>query len=352
VTLAAELRDAITAEGPIPFEQFQAQALYHPVFGFFSGTQLRSTKAGDFLTSPEVSPLFGETLAGFVRTEQASVVGQELVIVDAGAGSGSLLRPLLAGLDAPLEAWAVEASPAARAALEGVVPGRVVAEWHDLPQPFAGVIIANELLDNLPVSLARKTQAGWEEQWVGLNGDRLVLVPVSPRHEVAAWADQFGDGTPVGGLVEVQLAARQWIEQALASLRNGALVVIDYGDTVEGLAPRRSQGTLRTYRSHHLGPDPLLEPGSTDITVDVNFTAAEAAAKSAGAESVIVERQDRFLAAWGLRDRLSELRNRELELARDGDPMERLKVRSVKTEAETLLHPRGLGDFRVLVARK
>ncbi len=352
MTLAAELRATISASGPIPFEEFQSQALYHSEFGFFSGTQLRSTKAGDFLTSPEVSPLFGETLANFVRNERASMVGQELVIVDAGAGSGSLLRPLLAGLDAPAQAWAVEASPAARAALEGVVPGRVVAEWRDLPQLFAGVIIANELLDNLPVSLARKTQAGWEEQWVGLNGDRLVLVPVRARQDVAAWADRFGEGTPVGGLVEVQLAVQAWIEQALASLRRGALVVIDYGDTAEGLAPRRSQGTLRTYRSHHLGPDPLLEPGHTDITADVNFTAAEAAATAAGAESVTVERQDMFLASLGLRDRLSALRNRELALARDGDPLERLKVRSVKTEAETLLHPRGLGDFRVLVARK
>lgn len=352
MTLASELRDAITADGPVPFEQFQARALYDPTHGFFSGDELRSTKSGDFLTSPEISPLFGETLGRFVADALSASSAAQPIVVEAGAGSGSLLRPLLANLDRPVEAWAVEASPAARSALDHLVPGRVVADWDDLPVQFDGVIIANELLDNLPVSLARRTSDGWEEQWVGLNGDRLVLVPVPARDPVARWAESFGEGTPLGGLVEVQLAAWGWIVDALGSLRTGSLVLIDYGDTAEGLAPRRSQGTLRTYRSHHLGPDPLHAPGETDITVDVNFSAAEAAARAGGATSVEVYRQDVFLTRWGLRERLSELRARELDLARDGDPMERLKVRSAKTEVETLLHPRGLGDFRVLVARK
>ncbi|MDH3518598.1 MAG: SAM-dependent methyltransferase, partial [Acidimicrobiia bacterium] len=121
-------------------------------------------------------------------------------------------------------------------------------------------------------------------------------------------------------------------------------------DSAEGLAPRRQDGTLRTYRAHHLGPHPLDEPGATDITADVNFTALETVAREAGA-SVTVWRQEEFLASLGLRERISELRHRELALARSGDEMERLKVRTVRTEAETLMHPRGLGDFRVLVAR-
>ncbi len=128
------------------------------------------------------------------------------------------------------------------------------------------------------------------------------------------------------------------------------MVVIDYGDSAEGLAPRRAQGTIRTYRAHHIGPDPLDDPGDTDITADVNFTALVAVAENAGAE-VEVHRQDDFLAGLGLRCRLSELRHLELELARSDDALERLRVRSLRTEAETLLHPRGLGDFRVMVAR-
>jgi SAM-dependent MidA family methyltransferase len=173
---------------------------------------------------------------------------------------------------------------------------------------------------------------------------------VDARREVAAWAEEFGLPCVEGGIVEVQLAGEDWVRAAVRRLGVGTLLLIDYGDTSENLAPRRQDGTLRTYRSHHLGPHPLAEPGETDITVDVNWTAMAAAAEEAGA-TVELHRQDEFLAGLGLRERLSELRHEELALARDGDPMERLKVRSRKTEAETLLHPRGLGDFRVLVAR-
>ncbi len=127
--------------------------------------------------------------------------------------------------------------------------------------------------------------------------------------------------------------------------------MIDYGDTAENLEKRRVEGTLRTYRAHHLGPHPLDEPGETDITADVNFTALIDRVVQLGA-SIEYHRQDEFLDQFGLRSRLSKLRYQELDLARDGDPMERLKVRSTRTEAETLLHPRGLGDFRVLVVRK
>ncbi|MBT8249101.1 MAG: SAM-dependent methyltransferase, partial [Acidimicrobiia bacterium] len=123
-----------------------------------------------------------------------------------------------------------------------------------------------------------------------------------------------------------------------------------YGETAEGLLPRRTMGTLRTYRAHHLGPDPLTAPGETDITVDVNFTALIAAADEAGATASLM-RQDDFLAAQGLRTKLSELRHAELALAREGEPIERLRTRSEATDLETLLHPRGLGDFRVLDVR-
>jgi SAM-dependent MidA family methyltransferase len=133
-------------------------------------------------------------------------------------------------------------------------------------------------------------------------------------------------------------------------LEEGALVVIDYGATAEELESRRITGTLRTYRSHHLGPDPLYAPGETDITADVNFTALLAVAEAAGA-SVELHRQDDFLADLGLREVMSSLRHEELELARSGDELARLHARSRRTDAEALLNPRGLGDFRVLVAR-
>jgi SAM-dependent MidA family methyltransferase len=169
------------------------------------------------------------------------------------------------------------------------------------------------------------------------------------RPEVVAWCDAYAGAVPEGGMVEVQLAAAAWVRAALDRIGRGSLVIVDYGGTAEELEPRRTQGTLRTYRSHHLGPDPLVEPGATDVTVDVNFTAMVAVAEEAGA-TVSLLRQDDFLDDLGLRDVVRDLRRRERELARSGAGMERLELRSEATDAETLLHPRGLGDFRAMIA--
>lgn len=328
-------------------------ALYDPDGGFFATGALRSSREGHFLTSPEVSPLFGETLARFVEEERARLDDPEdFAVVESGAGSGSLLQPLLGALDSPVAAWAVEVSPAARRALAALLPPeRVVTALEDIPPPVTGVVLANELLDNLPAAVAVRIPDGWEERWVVAAGERLELAPHPARPEVAAWADRFGGPVAVGGVVEVQLAAAAWLRAALGLLAKGAVVVIDYGDTAEGLAPRRAEGTIRTYRAHHLGPHPLEAPGETDITADVNFTALLAVADEAGSATEY-HRQEDFLGELGLRDRLGELRHRELALAREGDSMQRLRVRSLRTEAEALLHPRGLGDFRVLVARR
>lgn len=338
--------EAIEETGPIPFEQFMELSLYHPEGGFFAIGKLRSEKAGDFLTSPEVSSLFGETLAGFIAMERQRI-GEPFELVEVAAGSGSMVSSILGAMSVPVTA--VEASPAARSALGAVLPEDRVTDMF--PETIRGVILANELIDNLPMALAQRVVAGWRERWVGLDRDQLVFVDAAPRPEVVSWLKAFAGDVEDGGWVEVQLAATEWVHDALSRLIQGALVLIDYGETAENLLPRRRDGTLRTYRAHHLGPHPLDEPGETDITADVNFTALLAAAESAGAR-VELQRQDDFLSGLGLRERLSELRGAELVAARAGDDMERLRLRTLKTEAETLLHPRGLGDFRVLVARK
>jgi SAM-dependent MidA family methyltransferase len=364
VSLLERLIAQIRSAGPIPFEEFQSVALYDPDDGFFGSGKLRSAKEGDFLTSPEVSPLFGETVAVWVNgilddlgrrgigsRHRESSGPSSPVLVEIGAGSGSLLRPLLGPLEHPFDAWAVEASPAARVALADLLPAnRVVQSLDETPTTFSGVVIANELVDNLPVALAVRTRGGWEERLVGEEEGRLVLVRHEARPEVAAWAERFGLPCPDGGRVEVQLAASSWLRDVLGRLESGAVLIIDYGETAEGLKHRRLEGTLRTYRAHHLGPQPLLGPGGTDITVDVNFSALVAVCEELAA-TVEVSRQDDFLESLGLRDRIAGLRERELTAARSGDTMAQLQARSERTNAETLLHPRGLGDFRVLVAR-
>jgi SAM-dependent MidA family methyltransferase len=346
MSLDQRIRNEIVTGGPMPFERFMDLALYDPDGGFFTSGKLRSERSGDFLTSPEVSALFGETLARYVNEERKRI-GEPFEVVEVAAGSGSLIGRLLLHFEVP--ALAVEASPAAREALGQVLPtDRIIAE---LPDRVRGVIIGNELIDNLPMAIAQKVDGAWRERWVGVDDERLAMIDAPPRPEVLAWLDDFAGEVPDGGWVEAQLTAVAWVEDVLRRLEAGSLLLFDYGDTAENLIPRRRDGTLRTYRAHHLGPHPLDEPGQTDITADVNFTALVAAAEAAGAQ-VELHRQDDFLVGLGLGDRLSELRHAELAAARSGDEMERLRLRTLKTEAETLLHPRGLGDFRVLIARR
>ena len=344
--------ERIRERTPVTFEVFMDMALYGTEGSYFRAGMLRSVKSGDFLTSPEVSSLFGQTLAEFVGREARRGCLSRPLVVDVGAGSGSLLRPLEEVMRPNVDLWAVEVSPPARQALAEVIgERRVVTDLEELPERIQGVIFANELLDNLPMALARKTSRGWRELWVGDQGGRLEWFEEPLRPEVERWLKRFAGPVPEGGMVEVQLKACQWIRDALARLESGALVVIDYGDTAEGLENRRAEGTLRTYRDHHLGPHPLAEPGQTDITADVNFTAVMEAAREAGA-SVTLLRQDEFLEDLGLGERIEKLRRQEVELARSGDELRRLQVRSLRTGAQTLMHPRGLGDFRVLIARR
>lgn len=345
MTLETRIIAEIRAGGPMPFERFMDLALYDPE-GFFGGSILRSDKAGDFLTSPEVSSMFGETLAIFMERERTRI-GEPFELVEVASGSGSLLGPLLE--TSKVGATAVEVSPAARQALASSLPE--VEVTAELPGSVRGMVVANELVDNLPMAIAQRVDREWRERWVGLDDGRLSFVDAPPRPRVLDWLEAYAGPVDDGGWVEVQLAAADWLRNVLERLQAGCVLVIDYGDTAENLGPRRRDGTLRTYRAHHIGPHPLDEPGRTDITADVNFTALVDLAKSHGAV-VELHRQDDFLAGLGLRSRLSDMREGELEAARDGREMERLRLRTVKTEAETLMHPRGLGDFRVLVCRK
>ena len=342
-----QIIDEIRRDGPIGFDRFMEIALYAPDGGYFTTGSLRSDRGGDFLTSPEVSPLFGDTIARFVAAEQGRI-GEPFSVIEVGGGSGSLLRPLLDGLDPAPLALVIERSAAARASLGSTVPeAEVIAELSRM----RGVIVANELLDNMPAVLVVKRSDQWMERHVSVADSGLELVDAEPRTEVVEWADRYAGPVPEGGQVEVQLQATDWIRGALAQLDAGALLLFDYGDLAENLVSRRAEGTVRTYRSHHLGPDPLAEPGATDITMDVNFSAAVAEAENSGAKVEFMRQVD-FLEQWGLQDHVGALRHEELAAARDGRTMERLMLRSRITDAETLMHPRGLGDFRVLVCRR
>jgi len=352
--LGERIRRLIHREGPIPFDRFMEMALYDPDGGYFASGPLRSRAEGDFLTSPETSGEFGATLARFVGQEFRRLGRPAgFTLLEVGAGSGTLLSPLLGALDWTPRTVALEASPAARQVLRQALPVVEVVPDRREPDRFRGVVIANEVVDNLPVAIAvRAEDGGWSERRVWSEGADLVLVEAPARPEVLAWLEAHAADVPAGGVVECQPAASDWMGRMIDLLEAGAVVVIDYGDTSEGLLPRRRRGgTLRTYRAHHLSRHPLDEPGSMDITADVDFSALARVASDRGMHTRLC-RQDEFLSGLGLSARREELRRRELAEARGGDPIERLRLRSMVKEIDTLLHPRGFGDFRVLVATR
>ncbi len=347
--LNSAIASIIRREGPIPFERFMSMALYHPDHGYFASGPLRSHQGGDFLTSPEVSAEFGAALSKYVEGEYRRLGAPDsFAVVEVGAGSGSLLEPLLGELGAfTPRSVAIEVSRAARNAIRTRLPQVEVVPPEGAPTRLTGVVIANEVLDNLPMALAVRRGKTWTERWVDVDAAGLCLVEVPARTEVSAWSDAYAGDVPEGGSVECQLQASAWLSEWMDRVEAGAILVIDYGDTSDGLRERYRQGTLRTYRSHHLGPHPLAYPGETDLTADVNFSALSGVAAGRGSRCKLV-RQRRFLRSLGIGDRLEELRRRELELAGSGAWQNRFRMRSRVKEIETLLHPRGLGDFMVL----
>ena len=227
-----------------------------------------------------------------------------------------VLGPAIAGEDDDAEA---QSQP-------GVGP--LFASAAELPaEHFVGVVLANELLDNLPFGLLEMTTAGWAEVRVGERDGRLVEQLVPCEHE--------GDA-PVGARVPLQTAARRWVEDAQAHLRRGRVVAVDYCDTTESLTSRPSDEWLRTYRGHARGGHPLERPGEQDITCEVAVDQLPPPASD--------RTQADFLSAHGLDEIVAEYRR----ASSTGVTLEQLAARSRVGEAAALTDPTGLGAFRVL----
>lgn len=260
------------------------------------------------------------------------------VVVEAGAGHGALAAAVRAAGFAGRYVC-VERSAVLRAAAAERVPGVEVVEA--LPAgPLEGVVLANELLDNVPFDLLERGPDGWLEVRVGA-GPAESLVPASG--DDAALAERLAPDAPVGGRVPVQRGAAAWLGSALASLRRGRVVVIDYADITPSLAGRPWLEWVRTYRAHRRGGHPLEAPGTQDVTCEVAVDQLAALVRPPDRDTA----QADWLRASGLDDLVAEARATWQERAALGD-LEALKARSRVGEAEALTDPTGLGAFRVL----
>ncbi len=323
-------------EGPIPFERFMSEALYGPA-GFYTRPDGGSAgRRGDFLTSPEVGPLFGTVLArAFDREWERLGRPDTFTVVDAGAGPGTLARSVLAAEPACAAAMryvAVEISAAQRSRHPAGVESR--AELPD--RPFVGMIVANELLDNLPFRLA-VFDDGWREAFVEVdrhgNATERLSAPFDPAPAVLPPTAVHGARAPL-----VDRAAR-WVDGARALLTRGSVVVVDYGVARTGeLAARPWRQWLRTFRGNERGDHYLHAPGSQDITVDIPFDQLP--------EPDSVRTQAQFLQFLGIEELVDAGRRYwEDHAARPG--LDAMRMRSRISESEALLDPSGLGGFLV-----
>lgn len=327
-----EIVAAIAAHGPLRFDHYLQLALYGE-HGFYN-SQGAAGRRGDFITSPEVGPLFGAVLARFIASERSRLGNPvDFTIVEAGAGPGTLARSLrAAGVDGRYVAVEVSAEQRERH------PGDVEPA-ADLPEgPITGVIVANELLDNLPFRLL-VFDGGWREAHIDHDRERFVEV-LAPCIELPSW---LPTRAPHGARVPWQQAAAAWVDRARDTLAAGSVLTFDYvSDTTTQMAVEPWRQWLRTYRGHERGQHYLTAPGTQDITTQVALDQLPV--------PTTTHSQADFLRQWGI-DELVDEGRRSWEAAAASPTVAALTMRSRVREAEALLDPAGLGGFTALTWR-
>jgi SAM-dependent MidA family methyltransferase len=322
--LAEAIRAAIRERGPITFAEYMELALYGPG-GYYERPPVGS--AGDFVTSPHVHPMFGAMLGDAVRQLFDPLGGPvPFRIAEVGAGDGTLARQLLVALaDLDVAYEAIDVSPGSRAALATIEKVRVEADLTDASH----VVVANELLDNLPFRLLR----GDREMRVGAEDERLV------------WVETAWDGEPgsANGETIVPVGAFAFIDRLASTLAHGYALLIDYG------AVGSPGGDLHGYRNHRVVDDVLADPGTSDITAGVDFATIARRAEERGLVAFPSVTQHDALLALGFEAWLSGELERQTTLLNDGEGLEAVRSWSGRSRATLLVDPTALGRLRWLL---
>lgn len=352
--LAERIRAAIgRAGGRLPFDRYMALALYEPGLGYYSAGQRRFGPAGDFTTAPLISELFARTLAQQVAQILAAVDGG--VVLELGAGTGQMAADLLSELERlerlPERYLILEVSAALRQeqaqTIARTIPKlRARVEWLDrLPQtPLRGAVLANEVIDALPVKRFQTTPKGLQEQVVTLTEDKTLawaLTPAGPElgAAVANIEAEMGSRLPPDYVSEWCPQLAPWITSLAGTIEAGTALFIDYGyPRAEYYHPQRHMGTMLCHYRNRVHDDPLTLPGLQDITAFVDFTLTAQAGIKAGLEVLGFTTQAHFLIGAGLPRLL------EAETARTPEHAVELAQ-----QAKTLLFPGQMGErYKVL----
>ncbi|MBW8897471.1 MAG: SAM-dependent methyltransferase [Massilia sp.] len=349
--IAAEIADQ---GGAIPFSRFMELALYAPNLGYYSGGAAKLGRDGDFTTSPEISPLFGATLA---RAAAAIMAQSGPNIIEFGAGTGKLAHDVLttlAELGVHVDSYTIiELSGELRARQQEALKDFPQVRWmNGFPDAFHGVVLANEVLDAMPVELVVRDGGRWQRQMVTVDTGRFAFAPALAD---AALLEQIerqiesqiaeADTLQDGYLTEVHPIACGFM-RSLAQMfekGKGAAILIDYGFPAhEYYFDERTSGTLMCHYRHHAHPDPFYLPGLQDITAHVDFTAMALAAHGAGLDVLGYMSQAAFLLASGIG-----------ELLLRTDPEDALRYLPQSKAVQKLVSPAEMGElFKVLIVGK
>ena len=354
--MEAELRRWLRARGRITFAQYQAIALYLLDGGYYEA-HAELGRAADFLTSPETHPMFGALLARLVHSLwRAAGAPDPCYLVEYGAGAGSLCRQVLAAaphidaaFDHALRYAILETSAYLRALQQAALldlTDRVT--WVHPEQraelPFA-CVLANEVVDAMPVHRVKMEQGKLRELYVTLAADRYLEITGDPSvPELEAYFRRVGLWPPEGAVVEVCLQAEEWLADAAGRFASGYLVTIDYGGPARPLISDASpRGGLKCFYRHGWTEDPYDRPGLQDITAPVDFTNLALVGASLGLETALDTSQRELLRFLGI-----DAARRSIT-AQDLPVMERQRnLRAISA----LSDPDGLGAFRVLIQQK
>ena len=364
-----QIREEIAGSGGwISFARYMELALYAPGLGYYSAGAQKFGAAGDFVTAPELSDLFGRALA----VQVAEILAQSSPhVIEAGAGSGRLAADLLLALDAlgcaPERYDILDLSPdliARQCATIATAAPHLMdrVRWLDaMPERFSGVLLGNEVLDAMPANLLR---------WSGDTGEVTERVVAVDRNGQFCWAEQAlpevlthgaalareflklssdGASAPETGaaapetyagdyLSEISPANRAWVAEWATRLDVGAILLIDYGfPRSEYYHPQRSGGTLMCHYRHHAHSDPFYLPGLQDVTVHVDFTTVAEAAFERGLSVLGYTAQSHFLLNCGILDLAQQ----------ETDPHRRIRDASALNQ---LLSPAEMGELFKVIA--